>query len=146
MGIRHDKPALQYSSGFVIDGWVKKAGNNYIVDIGKLVGSQLKLEEKQRNRTVDVYMPFARSLEWQINLQVPDGYTLEGIEKLNGSTDNASAAFISKATLEGNKLILRVSKSYKNAFEPAANWPNLVAMIDAAQNFTNAKLLLKKKG
>jgi hypothetical protein len=38
-----------------------------------------------------------------------------------------------------------VKKSYNNTFEPVANWNKLLAFIDAANDWTNAKLLMKKK-
>jgi Domain of Unknown Function with PDB structure (DUF3857) len=144
-GIRHHDPVFEFTSSFTLDGLVKKAGNNFIVDAGKLIGSQLQLEEKQRTRTLDVYMPFARSLDWEINIDIPEGYTAEGIDKLNNNIDNDCAFFKSEATLQGNKIVLKVSKAYKHSFEPVANWQKLVDMIDAAQNFSAAKILLKKK-
>ncbi|ULQ55166.1 DUF3857 domain-containing protein [Flavihumibacter rivuli] len=145
MGIRHNNPDLEYSASFAIDGWVKKAGNNYIMDIGKLLGTQLKLEEKFRNRTEDIYMPYARSFNWEVRFKIPDGYTVEGIDKLSVNLDNESARLNSKASIQGSDLVFVVEKAYKKGYEPASAWPRLLAMIDAAQDLYNVKVLLKKK-
>ena len=38
LGIRHNSPDFVYSSSFNLGGLVKKAGNNIIVEIGKIQG------------------------------------------------------------------------------------------------------------
>jgi hypothetical protein len=64
-----------------MEGWSKKAGNNYIVDIGKFIASQISIDKDQRQRTKDVYMPFPRSFNYRIELQFQAGYSADGIEK-----------------------------------------------------------------
>ncbi|MFN5477294.1 MAG: hypothetical protein ACK484_11960 [Sphingobacteriales bacterium] len=61
MGIRHTKPDFIYSSNFVIDSIMKKADNNYILEVGKMLGEPLKVKEDQRKRTLDIFEPYARS-------------------------------------------------------------------------------------
>ena len=39
-----------------MDNFVKKAGNNYILDAGKLIGKYRRIEDKDRTRTLDIYM------------------------------------------------------------------------------------------
>jgi hypothetical protein len=144
MGMRHDDPDFVYSTQFTMDGWVKKAGNNYILDAGKLIGGQLQLKPEQRNRQVDIYMPFARSFEYSVELLIPAGYQLEGVEQLNKQVDNDCGSFIVSASTRENKLLLNVKKVYKHSYEPAAKWPSLLEMLDAATDFSGRKLLLKK--
>lgn len=144
MGLRHTDPDFVYSTEFTIDGWVKKAGNNYILDAGKIIGGQLQLKPEQRNRQVDIYMPFARSFEHNIELIIPAGYQLEGVEQLNQQVDNDCGSFIVTATTAQNKLLLNVKKVYKHAFEPVSKWPDILKMLDAATDFGSRKLLLKK--
>lgn len=145
LGVRHTRPVFEYTSGFKMSGCVKKAGNNYIVDIGKLQGTPLKITEEQRKRTIDVYMPFARAIETYITLTIPDGYSCEGVAALNKVVENETGYFKTEAKVEGNKLVLSIRKSYSHSLEPAANWEKLLAFIDAANDFENAKILLKKK-
>jgi len=144
MGIRHDDPDFVYSTTFTLDGLLKRAGNNYIFDVGKIIGSQLRVKPGQRDRKVDVYQPFARSFEYDIELVIPKGYTVEGADKLNREIDNTCGAFTVTATRESDKLKLHVRKVYKNSFEPVAQWQNLLQIIDAATDFENQKVLLKK--
>lgn len=145
LGVRHNNPDFSYSSQFSIPGIVKKAGNNFILDIGKLQGSPLKVEENQRKRILDVYAPFARSLKYEMTIQIPEGYTAEGVSNLNKKIDNECGLFSCEATTVGNSVVIKIDKVYKKAFEPVGNWSKLLAFIDAANEWSNTKLLLKKK-
>jgi hypothetical protein len=130
---------------FSMDGWVKKAGNNYIVEAGKFVGGQLEIKADQRERKLDIYMPFARSFNHNITFKIPDGYTVEGIDKLNKSVKNECGGFESNAKIEGNKLLITYTKYYSNTIEPASNWGKILTFVDAGFAFTKEKILLKKK-
>jgi hypothetical protein len=123
---------------------IKKAGPNYIMEIGKLIGGQIDLTEKERDRSANIYMTYPKSFNYQITLNIPDGYTVAGLDKLNKSVDNETGAFISTAKLEGNLLIINTSKQYKNYFEPNSNWDKMILFLDEANQFTNEKILLKK--
>ncbi|MEI9945439.1 MAG: hypothetical protein WDN26_14635 [Chitinophagaceae bacterium] len=39
---------FEYEQEFIMEGWVKKAGNNYIIDMGKFISSQIAIEKDQR--------------------------------------------------------------------------------------------------
>jgi len=143
-GIKNTSNAFVYNSQFLMDAWMKKAGNNYIFEAGKLIGTFTKIEEKERKRTIDVYMPCARTFEYEINIKVPTGYVVKGIEALNKNVSNESALFESIATLNGNIINMKVKRIYKNAFEPVANWSKLLEVMDANADFTTQKLLFEK--
>ena len=127
------------------DNLVKKAGPNYIVEIGKLIGGQIDLTEKERKRTENIYMDFPRSYNYQIRFSIPEGYTVTGLDKLNKSVDNSTGAFISSAEIKDNMLVINTSKQYKHNYEPNSNWSSMVAFLDEANQFTNEKILLKKE-
>jgi len=145
MGVIAGSPAFEFEEELNIEGWVKKAGNNYIVEAGKLIGGQLDLAKEQRERTLDVYMPYARSYAYTINFEIPAGYTAEGLDKFNKKTENECGGFKSVATLEGNTIVFKVFKYYSNAFEPVANWKKIIAFLDEGAQFNKEKILLKKK-
>lgn len=135
-----------YSENFNIENeLIKKAGPNYIFEIGKLIGGQIEIEEKDRNRNSNIYMNYARSYDYKINLNIPEGYTIVGLDKLNKKVDNETGAFISSAKIEGNQLIIQTSKQYKHNFEPKENWKLMLAFLDETNQFTDEKILIKKK-
>lgn len=145
LGVRHNNPDFVYSSEFTMPGLVKKAGNNFIVEIGKFLGAPLKIDDAQRKRNLDIYAPFARSIYYQISLEIPPGYTAEGLTNLNKKIENEAGVFTVEAITDGKTVSIKVAKIYKNAYEPYNNWNNLLTFIDASVDWTNSKLLLKKQ-
>lgn len=123
---------------------LKKAGENYVFEIGKLIGQQADIEEKENERTNNIYMAFPRSFKDEITFTIPDGYTVSGLDKLNKKVENSTGGFESTAKIEGNKLIITAHKYYTNYYEPNANWKNMIAFLDAAYQFTQEKVLIKK--
>ncbi|MEM8907866.1 MAG: hypothetical protein AAGD05_08480, partial [Bacteroidota bacterium] len=82
--------------------------------------------------------------ENHIRIELPDGYQIKGLDKLNKSVENATGGFISTAVVEGNELKISTRKFYHNNFEPAANWPMMIEFLEAAYQFTQEKVLFKK--
>jgi len=144
--LENTDPIFQYSESFVLNNMVKKAGSNYIVDAGKLTGSFYKLEDKDRKRTLDVYMPCARSFKYTITIAIPPGYSAKGMEEITIRKTNKTGSFSSSAVVNGNNLVITVNRVYLNNFEKANDWPLLTELIDAASNFNSQKILLEKKG
>ena len=143
-GIIHQHPDMIYRVGYLMDGWVKKAGSDYLVDVGKFIGTQLVLKPKERNRTADIYMPSARSFGYDIQMDIPEGYIAEGIENLNMEVRNQCGEFIVVARQENNKVLFSINKAYFHEFEPVANWPSLLEMIDAANQWSSKTIMLRK--
>ncbi|RNI34293.1 DUF3857 domain-containing protein [Hanamia caeni] len=144
LGVRISAPNFVYSSSFNLNGLVKKAGNNIIVEIGKIEGEPLIIKPEQRKRDIDMYAPFARSIEYNIEFQIPDGYTVQGIEALNKNVTNETGFFIAEATTSGKTVTIKVKKHYLHNYEPSKNWDKLIEFTDAAGDWANSKLLLKK--
>jgi hypothetical protein len=134
-----------YQEDFTIkNNLIKQTGSNYIVEIGKFLTSQIDIDKKERERKNNVYMSFPRSLENEITLTIPTGYTVSSLEKLNKNVENQTGKFTSVAVLTGNKLTIKTTKQYNNYYEPNSNWSKMVLFLDAAYQFTQEKILLKK--
>ena len=143
-GLRSASPDLVYSTEFTVDGLMQRAGNNFILNIGKVVNSPLKLTPSQRTRNVDIYMPYARTLDCSVSFLIPEGYTVQGMDKLNKTTQNGCGSVVTSAQVQGNQLIVHFRRQYKHDQEPAGNWPQLLAILDACTDFADQKVLLKK--
>lgn len=134
-----------YNEKFTVkNNFVKKAGPNYIVELGKLIGGQIHIEEEDRERTLDVYMNFPKTLVYEINFTIPDGYKVQGLENFVKNIDNQTGSFKSTVEVNGNILKIKATKIYKNNYEPVANWPLMLTFLDTAYQFTNEKILLTK--
>lgn len=137
---------LSFSCDFKVkNSLIKKAGPNYIFEVGKLIGGQINLTDKERIRTSNIHAQYARSFEYTIEIAIPEGYTVAGLDKLTKNVDNTTGAFISTAEVKDNKLIVVTKKHYKNNYEPIENWPQMMTFLDEAFKFYNEKVLLKKK-
>jgi hypothetical protein len=143
-GIFNNKPEFIYNTQFTVSAWVETAGNNYILEVGKMVTPTLRLTPEQRERNIDVYMPYARIFQYNVEIPVPDGFSIEGIDKLNTRVENTTGSFVATASLDSGKFMLHVTQTFNSAFEKADKWPELLGILDAATSFENAKILLKK--
>jgi hypothetical protein len=144
-GLDNASPVFEYSASFILNNMVKKAGNNYIIDAGKLTGSFFKVEEKDKTRDKDIYMTSARSFKYTITLAIPQGYTVKGIEEFTRKKTNATGSFSSAATVSGNTLTITVDRAFNKNFEDVKNWTLLKDVLQAATDFNDQKILLEKK-
>lgn len=126
------------------NAFVKKAGPNYILEIGKFIGGQVEIKEKEKDRKENIYMNYPRVYRSKIVFEIPEGYSVSGYDNLNARVENETGGFKSTATLEGSNLIIETFKEYKHNFEPNENWPKMIEFLNQANQFTNEKILLKK--
>lgn len=144
LGVRLVAPNFVYSSSFKFNNLVKKAGNNFIIEIGKLHGIPLSVEEEDRSRKRDIYNGYARSFNYNISFLIPDGYKVEGIEALNSDVKNETGSFFANAHLDGNLLQIKMKKEYSHNYEPLENWSKMLEFLDASVEWHSKKILLKK--
>ncbi|HEX7846113.1 MAG TPA: DUF3857 domain-containing protein, partial [Chitinophagaceae bacterium] len=141
-----DTAWLQYKEKFTLKKMISKAGRNYILDVGKFIGGQIKLDESElAGRKADIWLPYARTISNKITVHLPAGYTADGLQDLNMQVDNESGSFISTAKLEENKLLISTTKLYKKNFDKKESWSNYVAFLEAAYKFSQLKVVLKKQ-
>lgn len=138
--------AFEYSAKFVLNNLVKKAGGGFIIDAGKLTGLFLKVEEKDKKRDQDIYMSAARTYNYAININIPQGYSATGVEEFNTKKTNTTGTFLSNAKVEGNTLVINVTQTYNQPFIKAKDWSSLLDIIQTSSEFNDKKILLEKKG
>lgn len=143
-GRSDDNPALEYREKFTIKGIINKAGKNYLLDVGKIIGGQVEIKEDEVKRGTNIYYEYARTVNNTITITLPAGYTADGLNDLNMNVDNDAMAFKSTAKLEGGKIIITTSKVYKKAEDKKENWNKWVDALEAAYKFTQKKVVLKK--
>ena len=146
VGIRRDSSNFVYHVDYVMDGMVKRAGNNYLLSVGKLIGSSLKLEGKDRERIDDVWRKMAFVDEWNIEIPVPQGYKVsaEALKKIETSVANECGEFTVKATAGNESVKVYVRKCFAHRVEPVSNWSKLLALVDACSAFTDKQMVIAK--
>ena len=115
-----------------------------MIEIGKLLTSQIEIDQKEKDRKNNIYMVYPRSFDNEIVLEIPIGYAVSGLDKLNKKVENETGGFTSSAEVKGNQLVIKTFKHYKKYYEPNSNWNKIVVFLDAAYQFTQEKVLLKK--
>lgn len=146
VGRSEENPALRFSMDFSTGDILGEAGDHLIVDMEKLLGKFAEFSEQEKERNVDVYMPCPRVLKWYIALDIPEGYSVSNAGVFNGSLANSAGSFECNATVEGSKLIVEAVKTYNHDYEPLANWPELLAMLEYSHTLSKQKLVLSKTG
>lgn len=146
VGIRRDSSNFVYHVDYVMDGMVKRAGNNYLLSVGKLIGSSLKLEGKDRERIDDVWRKMAFVDEWNIEIPLPQGYKVsaEALKKIETSVANECGEFTVKATAGNESVKVYVRKCFAHRVEPVSNWSKLLALVDACSAFTDKQMVIAR--
>ena len=146
VGIRRDSSNFVYHVDYVMDGMVKRAGNNYLLSVGKLIGSSLKLEGKDRERIDDVWRKMAFVDEWNIEIPLSQGYKVsaEALKKIETSVANECGEFTVKATAGNESVKVYVRKCFAHRVEPVSNWSKLLALVDACSAFADKQMVIAK--
>jgi len=144
-GVTQANPKLEYKISYTMNGFVRNAGENIILDVGKLIGKQWNPTENERNRNVDAYLPTRRMFENEITIKIPQDYTVGDIEHLNMNFSNKYAAFESVCMIENNTIVIKTKKTYKHTFIPKEEWNKLMTIVDYTNEFYTNSIVFKKK-
>lgn len=123
---------------------VRKVGPNYIIKVGQFVGGQVDIS-KEENRQYPITTEFPRMYSYDVTLNIPEGYTVDGLEELNNTIENETGSFKSTGKVEGNTLKINFEKIYKSNYEPARNWQKMRDFLIPANLFTSKEIMLRKQ-
>jgi hypothetical protein len=142
-----EKP-LTVAARLIYRSAVEKAGENYIFNIGKLIGEQVELYQKH-TRQQEIDIEFAHELERKIQFTIPQGYDVKGLENLNinieYSTDNEkSMGFLSNFTVDGDTVNVHIYEYYTRTTYPLEQYEEFREVINAAADFNKISLLFEK--
>lgn len=129
---------------------LESAGDKFIFNIGKVIGLQSQLyQEKQRKQPVE--SDYNRSYMRKIVLNIPEGYKMENLDKLNiskeisNSKGEITCKFKSEYTVEGNKIIVAIEEFYSQLHYPLSEFEQYRSVINAAADFNKVAILIQKK-
>lgn len=126
-----------------MDNLMKKVAQNYILKLGKLVGGQVNVTDEPRK--YDVHMDYPRMFDYTIHINLPEGYSVDGLEDVNTMVDNAAGKFALSHTLNGQELTLKFTKVYRNNFQTKEEWSLMKDFLKPANLFESKEILLRKK-
>lgn len=143
-GRYNTSPEMKYSFTLKTEDLLSKVGNNYLLDIGKLIEKQVKIEEDELDRKHGIYMSSPRSYTYKVIVSIPNGYKAQGLDNLTKKVETSQGGFVSSAKIENNQLIVETQKYYNNLKAKKESWPELVSFLNAAHQFTEQKVLFRK--
>lgn len=144
LGLQPDEKGLQYEATFELENRITETPNGYIVYLGSVIGSQAEIAFEEKKRESDVYFVNQRKLENAITFEVPQGYKVSSLDDFNMKVENEFGSFVSTARQSGNQIIINTTKIYKVNYLEKKDWDKIMAMLDAAYNFTQKKIVLTR--
>ncbi len=142
---RYSKDPLTIGDHFTISNeFVKKAGPNFLVEVGKFIGGQVQLKEEELVRTKGIYLDHAKTFNYEVNITIPDGYEVVGLDKLQRNTVNDTGRFVAVATIEDGILKYRTTKTYAKRNYPASDWLKMTSWLNEAYDFSQEKVMFRK--
>jgi hypothetical protein len=127
---------------------VEKAGDDYLLAIGKIIGKQSELYQEKKRQS-DILFYETSNYNHEIVVEIPAGYKCTGLEaiKINNKVVQKGQDvmyFNSDYILEGNKLTIKVTEVYKVLNLPAVVYDDFRRMINSAADFNKVVLVLQK--
>ncbi len=126
------------------DKFISKAGPNYIIEVGKLIGGQIQVKDDERERTLGIYLDYAKTFSYQIEVSIPEGFEVVGLENLQKNILNTTGGFTSSAKIENNTLIYTTTKTYGKKNYTSDEWALLLPWLDTAYDFSEEKIMFRK--
>jgi hypothetical protein len=126
---------------------LEMAGNDYLVSIGKVIGTQSELYQEHKRQT-NIYVPTIANYFHELVLEIPEGYTCAGQEaakihnQVKDENQNVVMEFISDYHIEGNKLIIKVHEVYKVLYLKKEKYDDFRAVINSAADFNKLVVVL----
>lgn len=141
--------AISYNLDATFSDLVQPLGDDMVVKIGKLFGGYTKLADAERNRLVDAIFPSAFQESRTITLEIPEGYNIdeESAEGLKMAVNNGVGTFVAQPSIaeDGRSITITGVMRYKMAMVPLSHWPLMLAVFDAAADFSESKLVLTRQ-
>lgn len=128
---------------------LESAGNNYLLNVGMIIGTQAELYQEQTRQT-DIAFPFPNQYKHHIYFKIPEGYQVEGLEgaiiekslKIDGKE---VASFTSGYEVKGGYVHINVHEFYTQVDYPKEHYEEFRQVINAASDFNKLVLVLDKK-
>ncbi|MGR7814500.1 hypothetical protein [Lacinutrix undariae] len=129
---------------------IEDAGDSFIFQIGQIIGRQSELYQETK-RVNPIEMQYPNRYDYTITVNIPEGYSAEGLSSLNinksykSKTGEKMAKFESSYKLDGHKIIITIQEFYKTIGYDLERYEEFRNVINAASDFNKAAILLKEK-
>lgn len=149
-----DMNQLEYNIPFQVKTTISSevlledAGDSYIFQIGLVIGTQSELyQETERINPIEMVYP--NRYNYEIVVNIPEGYSVEGLESLIidkryiASNGKETAKFESNYKLENNRIVITIEEFYNTHEFDLNKYEEFREVINAASDFNKAAILFK---
>lgn len=144
-GMEMDNDVLEYKETYVVGDLITQASEiDYVVDLGRLISTQITLNEKDLDRRSDVYLDFVRKYQYTIDFKIPEGYKMSNLTAFRANVKNEAGFFTVEININKNNINLVVTKAITTNYLPNSKWPAMVELTNAAYDFSQQKIVLTK--
>ncbi len=127
----------------------EKAGDNYILKIGKVIGTQTNFYANEE-RVLPVDLPYAHMNKFSISFHLPEGYKVKDVENLQKSVEqydktegNTIAYFKSDCKVAGDNLVVTITESYPQVHYSVSDFEIFKKIMNSAADFYGASVVLE---
>ena len=128
---------------------IEDAGGTYILNIGRLIGEMMELyEEETRHTPIEIEYPYVYISK--IKLQIPEGYTVTGLEDFVNQTyyfndlKEKIAGFESIVKKKDNQIQFTIYEYYLSLLYRKEKYDDFRKVINAGADFNKLVLVLEK--
>ena len=145
--LEYNKP-FKTVSIITSESLLEEAGDSFLFQIGKVIGTQSELYQETK-RVNPIEMQYPNQYDYTITINIPKGYSAEGLEALNidksykSVKGNKLCKFESSYKVEGNKVIITIQEYYKSNEYDLNRYKEFREVINAASDFNKTAILLK---
>lgn len=143
----YNKP-FKIQSTISSEALLEDAGDSYIFQVGLVIGTQSELYQ-ETERVNPIEMTYPNRYNYEIIVNIPEGYTVEGLSSLNidksyiGRNGEKLAKFESSYKMDGNKIVILIEEFYKTHEFDISKYEEFRSVINAASDFNKAAILFK---
>ncbi len=128
---------------------LQEAGESYLFQVGQVIGTQSELYQ-ERERVYPIEMQYPNEYNYTITVDIPKGYSLEGLESLviNKKLEVDSEILCkwdSNYEIKNDKLIISIVEFYRTNDYPIELYEGFREVINAASDFNKAAVLFNAK-
>lgn len=146
---------VEYNLPYIVESTItssallEEAGDSYIFQIGKIIGTQSELYQ-EKDRIHPIEMQYPNQYNYTITVDIPEGYELEGLESLvihkKLEVDGVKLCkWDSDYEIKDGKLVITIEESYYVNEYPKEHYEGFRQVINAASDFNKAAILFTAK-
>jgi len=136
---------------FNLSPFLEKAGNQYLLKVGELIGPQIEMYDENKERIFSTDHRYKMQYNRIIEIKFPEDYDVKGLDAIamdhRSKVDGTEAAkFVSTYKwADDHTLLITINETYDQVVFPTESFESYKSVINAAADFNKIILVMKPK-